>query len=335
MGAGDPVLKICPVVLLLVASLAGASAVAQAPGPRPGAMSVSPVGPPGTRPPAPPQTAEPVRDAENVSPIIHAELPIESIHEAEAPTPAGDRSGAWGYDGPTGPEHWAELSPEYARCGSGESQSPIDIRRAYTGRMVHSRYRPGSLHYEPLERLRFIYYPGPLHILRTNHNIQVEDESGSYFRVGRHKFDLERILFHAPSEHRVAGHVYPMEIQLTHRHNDVLAGVAVFVTEGTRNRALERFLNVVPKQFGEESDYRVLKQAARDLLPHDKGYYHYSGSLTSPPCSEGVSWYVMKQPIGASRKQIERFRALLGNNSRPVQPVNDRDVFQTAPGHGD
>jgi carbonic anhydrase len=317
------------VVLFSVMLLTGAVGLAQVPVPRPAPVPM----PSAARPAAPPAESAPT--AENVSPIVHAEPSSTPPAAPEAVGPATPTDNGWSYQGATGPEHWAELSSDYLLCGSGRSQSPIDIRRAYTGRMVPSRYRPGSMHYQPLERLRFVYYPGPLHILRTEHNLQVNDESGSYFRVGRHKFDLAQILFRVPGEHRVGGHAYPMELQLVHRHDDALGVVSVLITEGGHNRALEAILNAAPKKVGEEMSYRILKLSAADLLPHDKSYYHYMGSLTTPPCSEGVYWYVMKQPIGASPKQIRRVRAMLGNNARPPQPLNDRDVFQTGVLRGD
>jgi len=264
--------------------------------------------------------------------------PVEhSGDEAEpvSATPIGPKpvnGMQWSYQGSAGPDRWAELDPEFGLCGTGSRQSPIDITEAYSGYLVENRYWRGAPQLEPLDPLRFVYYPGPLHIIDTGRGIRVNSyHTGSYFRFGQRKYDLQYFQFHTPSEHRIAGHSYPMEIQFAHSENSASGVVSVLVSEGIHNSALDRLLNALPGEVGKEDTYKVLKVSAGDLLPRDKAYFHYSGSLTTPPCTEGVQWFVLKHPISASEKQLERFRAAIGDNARPVQPLDGRKVFQTVP----
>jgi carbonic anhydrase len=252
---------------------------------------------------------------------------------AEPPAPAPPETGppaqvGWGYAGETGPEHWASLGPQYAACGSGQGQSPVDIRRYYRLRVERDPYSrlPRIM---PAPRLHFVYYPAPLTLEHGDHTVRMAYDSGSYMRVDREKYDLSSVTFHTPSEHRIGGYTYPAEIHLAHDRNNERAVVAVFVEEGPYNPNLQTLINNLPREPGARTDLFPLRFNASDLLPHSKRYYRYRGSLTTPPCSEGVQWYVLTTPIHATAAQIERLREVLGENARPVQPLGDRRVIRS------
>jgi carbonic anhydrase len=242
---------------------------------------------------------------------------------AESPTPHRDgdaryekphakKHASWGYKGSTGPENWGGLSKDFAACGNGTKQSPID---------VHANFAAGK------KPIGMDYSATELAILNNGHTVQVSYPEGSHLQVGNKAFRLLQFHFHAPSEHTIEGVSYPMEIHFVHQADDgELSVIGVMVAKGAENLALGEFWDDLPKS---ESNVRSVKNEvinARDLIPLESGFYRYMGSLTTPPCSEGVNWYVMKQPILASAEQIETFRGVMHDNNRPVQPVNGRLV---------
>jgi carbonic anhydrase len=224
----------------------------------------------------------------------------------------GSDGAAWGYTGATGPENWAKLSPEYGTC-AGSNQSPINLSGLIDAK---------------LEPIAFDYKAGSAEILNNGHTVQVNALPGSAISVDGIKYDLKQFHFHVPSENLINGKSFPMEGHLVHADkNGHLAVVAVMVTEGTANKALEKAWAQMPKQ-GEKlalsSDISPL-----EILPADRDYYRFNGSLTTPPCSEGVRWLVMKHPISASKEQIEKFLHVIHHpNNRPVQAVNARPVLE-------
>jgi len=219
----------------------------------------------------------------------------------------------WGYSGAEGPENWVRLSPDYSAC-SGKNQSPIDL----TG-LVEA----------DLEPIQFAYEAGGGEILNNGHTVQVNCAPGSTIEVDGHVFELNQFHFHVPSENRIEGKSFPMEAHLVHRDKDGnLAVVAVMLGEGAPNPALEAAWAKMPAK---EGDKHALTEAvsAESLLPANRDHYRFNGSLTTPPCTEGVWWLVMKQPVSASKEQIERFANVMHHaNNRPLQPVNARPVLQ-------
>ncbi|NIC04845.1 carbonic anhydrase [Billgrantia bachuensis] len=225
---------------------------------------------------------------------------------------AGD-SPTWGYSGDTGPENWAQLSPEYGAC-AGSNQSPINL----TG-FIDAELEPIVFHYEN----------GGSEILNNGHTVQVNVLPGDTITVDDIEFELKQFHFHVPSENLIHGESFPMEGHLVHADEDGnLAVVAVMVTEGEANDALAAAWAQMPEK-GETvaltSDISPL-----GILPSVRDYYRFNGSLTTPPCSEGVRWLVMKQPITASEEQIEQFLDVMDHhhNNRPVQEVNARPVLE-------
>lgn len=219
---------------------------------------------------------------------------------------------AWDYTGDTGPDNWAKLSPEYGAC-AGSNQSPINM----TG-FVDAKLQP----------VFFKYGSGSSEILNNGHTVQINTLPGNTIAVDGIEFELKQFHFHVPSENQIRGKSYPMEGHLVHADKDGnLAVVAVMVTEGEENTALAKAWAQMPEK-GEKVALSS-EISPLEVLPKKHDYYRFNGSLTTPPCSEGVRWLVMKQPITASKQQIDRFLQVMGHhNNRPVQPVNARTVLE-------
>lgn len=219
----------------------------------------------------------------------------------------------WTYSGEGGPENWAKLSPEFSAC-TGKNQSPINL----TG-FIEAELKP----------IKISYQAGGNEISNNGHTVQVNYATGSGISVDGIQFDLKQLHFHAPSENHINGKSYPMEAHLVHADKDGnLAVVALMFNEGTENKALAKIWPFIPKNAGEKIALPSPFDAAK-LLPPNKNYYRFNGSLTTPPCSEGVRWLVMKTPVSASQEQVKAFSHVMHHpNNRPVQPVNARPVLQ-------
>jgi carbonic anhydrase len=218
----------------------------------------------------------------------------------------------WGYSGEGAPSHWAELDPGFAACSSGKSQSPIDLPRSAKG---------GN------KPLVFDYHQGGTKIFNNGHTVQVEYAPGSTLDVGGHAYELKQFHFHAPSENTIAGKHFPMEVHLVHADKQGhLAVVAVMFTQGKPNAFVETLWANMPAGESEEHPFAHALDAAA-LLPPGRHYYRFEGSLTTPPCSEGVTWIVLSQPVTVSKQQLAAFMHTMGfANNRPVQPLNARKV---------
>ena len=218
----------------------------------------------------------------------------------------------WGYRAKHGPAHWGELKPEFASCGIGKVQSPIDIRNA-----VHAKLDP----------IRFDYRPTPLHIIDNGHTIQVNYGAGSSMSVGDQRYALVQFHFHKPSEERVNGKSYPMVAHLVHKNSEgALAVVAVLLKEGRENPLVQALWTNLPAEKDKEKAEEKIVIDAAQLLPANHAYYTFPGSLTTPPCSEGVTWFVLVTASELSKAQIARFGKIYSGNARPVQPLNGRTI---------
>ncbi len=226
---------------------------------------------------------------------------------------AGDgHDSGWGYTGHAGPEHWANISKEFALCGKGKEQSPINISGAKTSN---------------LPVIQFDYKPDSLEILNNGHTIQVNHAAGSSITVGGEKYELLQFHFHTPSENIVGGKAFPKEMHLVHKSaKGQLAVVGVFAKAGNKNTALDKIWEHMPSKVGDKKMVASISVNAAELLPADRSYYSFNGSLTTPPCSEGVKWMVLKTPIEASNAQIKQFTKVIGSNARPVQPIHAREL---------
>lgn len=221
----------------------------------------------------------------------------------------------WGYQGELGPDHWGSLDPAFAVCTGGHEQSPIDLRGAAR---------------EGLSEIVFEYAPSPISIQNNGHSIQVDYQAGSGIVLDGIRYGLVQFHFHHRSEHTVDGADFPLELHLVHEDaNGALAVVGVFLEEGAANEALAPVWRHLPAEAGPAAPVAGTVDAAA-LLPERRTTWRYSGSLTTPPCSEGVSWLMMTEPVTVSREQIEAFRALFPVNNRPVQPLNGRRLVTDA-----
>ena len=224
----------------------------------------------------------------------------------------------WDYEGARGNDHWGDLDPAYAAC-KGKEQSPIDIR---------------STQKAALPALRFDYHTGPLqYVINNGHTIRVNyyaPGSGDFLVFGDERYQLTQFHFHRPSEEYVHGKRYDMVLHLMHETREgKVAGVAVFLKAGAANRAVQEIWDRMPATEGQNL-VSALDLNPASMLPDDTAdYYMYMGSVTAPPCTEGVTWFVLKTPITVSAQQISAFAKLYPHDVRPVQPLNGRIVKES------
>lgn len=220
----------------------------------------------------------------------------------------------WAYEGAHGPAHWSEIEADFKECSLGHTQSPIDIRNAHPD--------PAS------PALKFSYSSQPLRIINNGHTIQINESAGT-LSVGDHVYKLVQFHFHSPSEEHIKGRAYDMVAHLVHKDEaGKLAVVAVLFKQGHENKLLNTVFANMPIAAGPEHVVDGTNLNVADLLPTQQGYYHYMGSLTTPPCSEEVSWYVLKQPVELSAAQLKTFHRLYEHNNRPIQPSNGRPIIE-------
>jgi carbonic anhydrase len=225
--------------------------------------------------------------------------------------------GSWSYTGPNGPAKWGKLAKEFAVCGTGQMQSPIDI--------PDKDVRKGDL-----PALLFNYKPASLRVTDDGHTIEVNYPPDSWLTVDGKRYELVTVTFQKPGEFKVNGKGQEMSAHLIHKSKDgKTAIIAVMLAPGAENPVLKSILANLPATKGKENAVDTVFINAFNLLPKTKGYYTFAGSLTTPPCTEGVTWYVLKTPVEISADQIARFGRVYPMNARPVQPRNDRDMLGT------
>ena len=228
---------------------------------------------------------------------------------------SGESDVHWAYEGAEGPEHWAELSDKYSLCRDGKNQSPIDLVSDFQ---------------VDLPELRFEYHGTPLRETNNGHTIMLTVAPGNFLEIPEKqwRYQLQQGHFHSPSEHTVNGESFPMEIHLVHQGDDgILAVVGIMVEEGEEDPMLNRIWSFMPEQVGEtkESPLSVFEAG---VLPPTRNYFTYDGSLTTPPCTEGIQWFVLRNPLTASPEQIARFKERVGpSTNRPTQPHNARMIL--------
>ncbi|MGO4326310.1 carbonic anhydrase [Cupriavidus sp. 2TAF22] len=219
----------------------------------------------------------------------------------------------WSYQGKTDPRHWAGLEADYAVCGIGHRQSPINIEtRKVTGKTA----QPVGLS----------HMPASAEVINNGHTIQIEPENGGTLTLDGVAYKLVQFHFHTPSEEKINAKAYPLVAHLVHKSADgKLAAIAVLFRTGKSNATLRPVFANLPAKEGEKRrlDGNI---NAGDLLPADRSNYTFMGSLTTPPCSEDVRWVVMKTPVSLSSAQLAAFRKLYKMNARPTQPLNGREI---------
>ncbi len=228
------------------------------------------------------------------------------------------KSADWGYIGENGADRWGDLDPAYQLCKVGTQQSPIDLKNAIGA---------------DLSGIKINYQPTPLQIINNGHTIQVNYQPGSSIILDNQTFNLLQFHFHHLSEHTINGQHSGMELHLVHsnpKQPGSLAVIGIMLKEGQKNAALEAIWQKLPTKPGPEKIYSDVIVNAIQFLPKNQKVYRYFGSLTTPPCSEGVNWIVMQQPLEMSKTQIQQFAAIVSNNARPVQGLKNRFLLRSS-----
>ncbi|MNC05239.1 Carbonic anhydrase precursor [compost metagenome] len=238
----------------------------------------------------------------------------EAVKEASVPVSAHQTH--WSYEGDTSPEHWAELDQLFTACSTGTAQSPVNI--------VHDKVKED----ESLSPVSVEYSSSPVSIMNNGHTIQVTlNNKNNKLTIEGKTYQLQQFHFHLPSEHEVDGKHAEMELHLVHKSEDgSLAVLGVLIHSGSENITLNRLWSVLP---AEESADEIVIDGAFDpagLLPADLHSFRYQGSLTTPPCTEGVQWIVLENPVTWSAEQIGKFAAIFPHDNRPVQPLGSREI---------
>ena len=232
-----------------------------------------------------------------------------------APAQESDRGPSWAYTGNESPTHWGDLDPAFQTCKVGKHQSPIDITKTEKAK---------------LDAIEFHYHASPLKVTDNGRSLQVTYAPGSFITVGGHQYNLMQFHFHHPSEERIHGKNRAMAAHLVHSDADgKLAVVAVLLETGSPNGTIQSVWDNLPKEKNAVHAVDDVSVNASDLLPPDHGYYTFTGSLTTPPCSEDVTWFVLKAPVTISSAELETFARLYPLNARPVQALNGRVVKES------
>ncbi|MDR3535379.1 MAG: carbonic anhydrase family protein [Acetobacteraceae bacterium] len=248
---------------------------------------------------------------------LAAACPLCAATAVRAQTAPHDAHDAphWSYEGAGGPEKWGELSADFRTCSLGTQQTPVDL-------LVGIRAQTGPV--------AFRYQKMPLTVLNNGHTIQVNAPAGSHVMLGDTSYELLQFHFHHPSEHLLAGKGFEMEGHFVHRAaNGALAVVGVFIKPGAANAALAPIWQAMPDKEAPATAIPGVTVDTAALLPKDRVYFRYMGSLTTPPCTEGITWTVFRAPVEASPEQIRRFATLFPLNARPVQPLNRRFLLES------
>ncbi len=255
--------------------------------------------------------------AADPAPAAEATRPVQRRPAAAAPVHGGDGlapAAHWDYGGSGGPDTWGRMKPEFSKCATGTRQSPIDIR---DGIKVE------------LDPVQFDYKPSGFRVIDNGHTVQVNPAAGNSIEVMGRRYELVQFHFHRPSEERINGKQFEMVVHLVHKDLDGrLAVVALLLDRGAAQGVVQSVWNNLPLEKGEELPARTLLNV-NELLPPERQYFTYMGSLTTPPCSEGVLWMVMKQPVPISAEQIGIFARLYPMNARPIQSASGRLIKES------
>jgi len=221
----------------------------------------------------------------------------------------------WGYTGKAAPAHWGNLSTEFATCSAGKNQSPINIENSHDAK---------------LPAIKFSYNTAATEIVNNGHTIQVNIASGSYIQVDGQNFELKQFHFHTPSENKINNQSFPLEAHFVHADNNGnLVVVAIMFKQGKENPLLKTILSLMPTEKNQKNSLTKTPIDYAKILPDNKDYYLYNGSLTTPPCSEGVRWIVLKEPVSIIDTQTKQFKTVLHHgNNRPTQPLNARIIIK-------
>ncbi|MDE2417424.1 MAG: carbonic anhydrase family protein [Burkholderiales bacterium] len=259
--------------------------------------------------PTPPQSSRAYIQARAAALTGHAAVTAQ----AGASNGHGDEV-HWTYEGENGPQTWGRLKPEFNLCAIGKRQSPINIEE-------------GNTLLGPAEPIQFNYTPSNATVVNNGHTIQVDVQGDNAITVRGSSYRLVQFHFHSPSEEQVEYKRFAMVAHLVHKNDEgQLAVVAVLLEQGTANPLIDKVWTYMPLDANDRVRMPRDMLNMNELLPADQRYYQFMGSLTTPPCSEGVLWMVLKQPVQLSKSQFRLFTQLYPSNARPVQPLNGRPV---------
>lgn len=220
----------------------------------------------------------------------------------------------WSYEGQENPANWGKISPDFSLCESGKNQSPVNIQGAM------------KTHISPLN---IAFGASKQEVVNNGHTIQVNVTDGNTLLLDKDTYTLQQFHFHTPSEHLIDGKQFPLEAHFVYKNKEgALAVIALHFKEGKTNQQLEHIWQQMPKEHNQQA---VLNNPVniRSLLPEKLDFYRLSGSLTTPPCSEGVRWLLLKQTVDVSSSQIAQFKTVIPSaNNRPIQPLNGRVIIQ-------
>ncbi|WP_338845491.1 carbonic anhydrase family protein [Massilia sp. W12] len=234
--------------------------------------------------------------------------------KVEKAAPPMMHSEHWSYEGELGPRNWGKINPDWIKCASGNRQSPIDIR---DGMKVD------------LELINFDYRPSGFTVVNNGHTIQVGISGGNFITIMGRTYELMQFHFHRPSEEKINGRGFEMVAHLVHKDPEGrLAVVAVLIERGRAQPLIQTIWNNLPLEKNDVVQPSIVIDM-NDLLPNRRDYFTYMGSLTTPPCSEGVLWMVMKEPVQASGAQLALFSRLYPMNARPIQPNGGRVIKES------
>ena len=257
------------------------------------------------------------KDLNRIAPAASPVRPQRTRHAAGDGAPSAPVLPAnlsWSYEGMGGPENWSRIRPENAVCASGRLQSPIDLRDGIA---------------VDLETIEFDYRPAAFRVVDAGRNLQIAVYGGRFSLLGK-GYELIRVNFHRPAEFTVAGRAFAMDVQLVHKADDgKLAIVSVFLEPGTENAFVQTALNNLPLEKGGEVSPPGRMIDLSSLVPEQKAYFTFMGSLTVPPCTEDVLWLIMKQPQQLSPAQLSIFQRLYPPNARPLQPAWGRIIKES------
>jgi carbonic anhydrase len=236
--------------------------------------------------------------------VSKSEIPAAVIHHSEH----------WSYEGENGAANWGKINPAWSKCATGNRQSPIDIRN---GMKVE------------LEPIAFDYHPVGFNVVDNGHTIQVTVAGGNFLTVMNRQYELLQFHFHRPSEERINGKGTEMVVHLVHKDSEgKLAVLAVLIERGKQQSVIQTIWNNLPLEKNDVVEPTIALDLM-EILPTRREYFTYMGSLTTPPCSEGVLWMVMKEPIQASPAQLALFSRLYPLNARPIQSTSGRVIKES------
>ncbi len=244
-----------------------------------------------------------------------AKEPVKDQHATKKD--GGSHDAHWGYDGEHNADHWGDMKTEFATCKIGGEQSPIDIVTQ-------------TIESADLPPLQTAYTDSILAIINNGHTVQINYKANGMMAVGSDNYQLLQFHFHTPSEEKINGKPADMVAHFVHKNDrGELAVIALLLNRGKENEALADIMKHLPTEARGELLYGDIKVPFGKLFPADRGYYTFKGSLTTPPCTEGVRWFVLKTPVTLSEAQWKAFNQIYSMNARPVQPLNKRKIQQT------